>query len=62
MSSQTNPPSPSGCGRCGRDERSHAIEWDVDLGEYHRWTEPSMQLRRERMFARHLQRAAGDFK
>jgi hypothetical protein len=39
---------PNGCGWCGRDQRSHGIEWLESVG-YHNWTEPTDAQRRERM-------------
>lgn len=62
MSAKYKTPNPSGCGRCGIDERDHSMSWDRHLGEYHTWEEPTLQQRRERMFARHFRRSVGETK
>lgn len=44
-------PTPNACRWCGRDERTHAIEWAGSVG-YHKWAVPTSAQRRARMLAR----------
>lgn len=46
----------NGCRRCGREQRTHALEWDDAVG-YHHWVAPTDEQRVERI---HTRREAGN--
>ena len=48
-------PSPNGCAACGVDPRGHFQRWDAASG-WHRWREPTNELRLARMRERRAQR------
>lgn len=48
---QVRIPSPSGCRWCGIDQREHLNRWRSPIG-WHKWTPPTLEQRKERMFAR----------
>ncbi|MCV7210787.1 hypothetical protein [Mycolicibacterium canariasense] len=47
----TAPPPPNGCRWCGREQRTHALEWDDSAG-YHGWVAPTDDQRVERIRTR----------
>ena len=44
-------PAPNGCIHCGEDKRTHPLSWSAEVG-LHLWTQPTDQVRMERMKAR----------
>ncbi|MFD6552780.1 hypothetical protein [Streptomyces sp. NPDC058398] len=50
------PVNPMGCGLCGIDQRSHAIQTGADGS--HAWTRPTEQQVKDRMLARQADRVA----
>lgn len=46
-------PAPNGCRWCGREERSHGLEWAASV-RYHNWSAPTAAQRRARMVARRV--------
>lgn len=41
----------NGCRWCGREQRTHTVEWD-DAAGYHRWVAPTDEQRMERIRSR----------
>lgn len=50
-------PTPNSCAHCGIDQRQHMQRWAPTIG-WHQWVEPSDQIRKQRMLARHEARIA----